>query len=42
MEALSVNQLSQEFLDYQLIDNAEIPDSVQTEATVKVEKNADN
>ena len=28
MEALSVNQLSQEFLDYQLIDNAEIPDSV--------------
>ena len=28
MEGLSVNQLSQEFLDYQLIDNAEIPDSV--------------
>ena len=28
MEALSVNQLSQEFLDYQLIDNAENPDSV--------------
>ena len=42
MEALSVNQLSQEFLDYQLIDNAENPDSVQTEATVKVKKNANN
>ena len=42
MEALSVNQLSQEFLDYQLIDNAEIPGSVWTEATLKVEKNVDN
>ena len=42
MEALAVNKLSEEFLDYQLIDDTEIPDSVWTEATVKVEKNADN
>ena len=42
MEALSVNKLSQEFLDYQVIENAEIPGSAWTEATVKVEKNADN
>ena len=42
MEVLAVNKLSEEYLDYQLIDDAEIPDSVWTEATVKVEKNTDN
>ena len=42
MEASVVNKLSEEFLDFQHIDDAEIPDSVWTEATVKVEKNADN
>ena len=41
MEASAVNKLSEEFLDYQL-DDAGIPDSVWTEATVKVENNADN
>ena len=41
MAASAVNKLSEEFLDYQLIDDAEIPDSVWAEATVKVEKNAD-
>ena len=42
MEASVVNKLSEEFLDFQYIDDAEIPDSVWTEATVKVEKNPDN
>ena len=42
MEASVVNKLSEEFLDFQYIDDAEIPDSVWTEATVKVEKNANN
>ena len=42
MAASAVNKLSEEFLDHQLIDGAEIPYPVWTEATVKVEKNADN
>ena len=42
MEASAVNKLSEEFLDYQVIDDAEMPDSVWAEATVKVGKNADN
>ena len=42
IEASAVNKLSEEFLDYQLIDDAEIPNSVWTEAIAKVDKNADN
>ena len=42
MAASAVNKLSEEFLDHQLIDDVEILYPVWAEATVKVEKNADN